>query len=262
MRISEREWLIINKFILLMNGIEDRDQMREYVMRSFKRLIDYDAASFYLSTPGLDGPLLQNPLGVGFPPEDLEYYAREHSGDAPLAWTNEYPINLVILDSSMMEDDEKSRSWYYRAIREKFSLEHSLTISMAWNGTNVGLLTLLRKQGADDFSERDVYVAQQLIDHIAFALFRLSDIGGRDFSSERLRHRLQDVSRSHGLSSREEEIFRLLAASRTPESICQELCISSATFKKHASSIYRKMNISSRYELAGVLFPELNALAG
>lgn len=256
MRISEREWLIINKLILMMNSIEDCDQMREYVMHSFKRLIDYDAASFYLSTPHQEGPLLRQPIGVGFSLEDLEYYAREHSGDAPLAWTNEYPINLVILDSSMMEDDEKSSTWYYTTIREKFGLEHSLTISMAWKGCNVGLLTFLRKRGGGDFSERDVYIAQQLIDHIAFALFRFCD-KGHDFSSEPLRHRLRDIARSYCLSSREEEIFRLLCASHSPEAICRALCISPATFKKHAGAIYRKMNIGSRYEIMGILFPEL-----
>lgn len=257
-RISEREWLIINKLILMMNTIEDRDRMREYVMNSFKRLIDYDAASFYLSTPHQDGPLLREPVGVGFPPEDLLYYAQEHSGDAPLAWTNEYPINMVILDSSMMDEEEKRSSWYYNAIREKFMLEHSLTISMAWEGVNVGLLTFLRK-ATEDFSERDVYIAQQLVDHIALALFRFCD-KGRDFSSEPLRHRLRDAAQQSGLSAREEEIFWLLCASRSPEAICRGLCISSATFKKHASAIYRKMGIGSRYEIMGVLFPELSDL--
>lgn len=257
MQLSEREWLIISNMILKMNDTENVDDMRLEVLKSLRRLIPYDMASFYLASQE-DGSLLANPVGVGFPDGVLEWYAANHASDAPLSWTNEYPRNLVIRDTDVIPDNELRHQWYYQALKEQWDARFMLTVSMAYNGVNLGVITLFRKSGSGNFSDREIYIAQQVIHHIALRLFwnvrqksrpsAFSSVGGRS---------LRDIAFVNGLSNREADVFVLLCKCKRTDEISKQLLISEATLKKHISSIYHKLGIRNRYELLGVVAPEV-----
>ena len=61
------------------------------------------------------------------------------------------------------------------------------------------------------------------------------------------------------LTSREEDILKMMAAGLTNQEIAEELIISAETVKKHTSHIYRKLGVHSRTE-AAVKARELNLL--
>ncbi|MCA2854130.1 MAG: response regulator transcription factor [Dolichospermum sp.] len=50
------------------------------------------------------------------------------------------------------------------------------------------------------------------------------------------------------LSSREKEVFALLAKGLTYQTIATELLISHETVKKHVKHIYRKLNVKSKIQ--------------
>jgi len=57
-------------------------------------------------------------------------------------------------------------------------------------------------------------------------------------------------STRQGLSSRELQVLRLIAAGRTSRSIASELFVSERTVHRHVSSIFRKLGVRSRAEAA------------
>lgn len=59
--------------------------------------------------------------------------------------------------------------------------------------------------------------------------------------------------KNFGLTEREKEIARLLVQGITYQSISEQLFISLATVKTHASNIYKKCNVKTRHELTFVL---------
>ena len=53
-------------------------------------------------------------------------------------------------------------------------------------------------------------------------------------------------SDAHGLTARELEVLRLIAAGRTNKSIASQLCVSERTIDRHVSNILTKLDVPSR----------------
>ncbi len=66
--------------------------------------------------------------------------------------------------------------------------------------------------------------------------------------------RLAGSSRLGGLSRRESEVLRLVAAGKTNRAIATELFISEKTVARHVSNIFTKLGLSSRAEATAYAF--------
>lgn len=60
---------------------------------------------------------------------------------------------------------------------------------------------------------------------------------------------LEQCALEKGLTKREETILRSLLNSDSNEDICDKLCITNNTLKKHILNIYRKLEIKNRNQL-------------
>jgi DNA-binding CsgD family transcriptional regulator len=72
-------------------------------------------------------------------------------------------------------------------------------------------------------------------------------------SNESITEKCREVAEICGLTSRELEVFTLLANGRSVPYICEELCIAQGTVKHHVSSIYRKLGVGDRQSLLDVI---------
>jgi DNA-binding CsgD family transcriptional regulator len=238
----------------MMNSAEDSYAMRKDIMDRIRRLMPFDMSSFYLKAN--DGShVLADPVGIGFPDGALEEYIDKHENDAPLVWTNEYPKNIIIRDTDIIPKGEIRDEWYYDELKTKFDIDYILTLSMAHNGENVGLLTLFRKSDKTDFSEREMYIAKQIIDHVSQRLYYYcySENNNR---STKINRSLKEIAFVHNLSNKEADVFILLCRGKHLDEISAELYIADSTLKKHIGNIYKKLNIKNRYELMGIILPE------
>lgn len=82
-----------------------------------------------------------------------------------------------------------------------------------------------------------------------------------DQQGESLERRLAlchaEIAKSHSLSSRETDVFMLLAQGRSRPYICEALYLSDGTVKTHISHIYRKFDVHGRQELLDAVQSEL-----
>jgi DNA-binding NarL/FixJ family response regulator len=76
----------------------------------------------------------------------------------------------------------------------------------------------------------------------AFALLGASP----DVASVAAQARRAGSREPHGLTARELEVLRLVAAGRTNKSIAAELVLSERTVERHVSNIFTKLVVSSR----------------
>ncbi len=56
----------------------------------------------------------------------------------------------------------------------------------------------------------------------------------------------KDITDTHGLTARELQVLRLVAAGRTNKAIAAELVVSERTIDRHVSNIFTKLRVSSR----------------
>lgn len=159
------------------------------------------------------------------------------------------------------------------------NITYRFGIAAAWlNGIERGIRYLVEPGGWSLFALASLHLQKQtlVVLHggivvtvlVAFmALFfterRLSVKWGITFKGDRtgdevftpghLAMRVSDLSRTCGLSPREEEVLQLLARKETSAHIEENLFVARGTVKAHTSRIYRKLGVHSRVELYRLL---------
>jgi DNA-binding NarL/FixJ family response regulator len=94
-----------------------------------------------------------------------------------------------------------------------------------------------RAQGDEEAAAIELDAARGVFTELGAApdLARLEALGGRDAAATR-----------HGLTGRELQVLRLLAAGKTNHAIATELVLAAKTVDRHVSNIYTKLGVSSR----------------
>ncbi|OUO90582.1 hypothetical protein B5F40_06390 [Gordonibacter sp. An230] len=75
------------------------------------------------------------------------------------------------------------------------------------------------------------------------------NLAGELHREERINERCNELTRTHKLSPREDEVLRLLARGNSNDAIERELFIASGTLKAHIQRIYVKLDVHSRKQL-------------
>jgi DNA-binding NarL/FixJ family response regulator len=75
---------------------------------------------------------------------------------------------------------------------------------------------------------------------------------GENYLCDAVAHQLSRIAPRDMLTSREDEVLRLLARGRSNKSIARELDIAVGTVKVHVKSILSKLDASSRTEAASI----------
>lgn len=112
-------------------------------------------------------------------------------------------------------------------------------VSVALVALTVAAFAML---GIDDEPGEGVFVT--LVEEDAEPQVKILEPSETHFESQ-----CEAVARSHGLTSRETEIFGYLARGRTAKVIQDKLVISQSTVKTHIYNIYRKLGINTQQEL-------------
>ena len=104
---------------------------------------------------------------------------------------------------------------------------------------------MYRKQGKSDFHYDDVFLLDMLKEHLSYRLDREWKDRGLDGG----KMTIKAATLQYSLTKREETILRLLLAGEANDQICEELCISVNTLKKHVLNLYHKLGIRNRVQM-------------
>lgn len=252
MKITEKQWKLINDITLRIHSIDDVTEMRMDFMSVFNALLPFDAASFYIQEG--DNPY-SSPLGVGLTDDDFNKYIEHYSHIDPFA-----PLMKTFADSQdviRVSDyvliNEIEHMEYYENVMAPKKIKYSMIIPMVVNGEWLGCITLFRQKDKKDFSEEDMEIAVILKKHMQVRLWRERQFQEKMNNAELPQHDYNNLSKKlivkYGLTERECEVVQLIAESFTDDEISEKLSISKNTLKKHIGNIYNKMDINSRVAL-------------
>lgn len=254
MKLSENDWLSINNIVLKMYSQKCSDLFKNNFMKNLKYLIPYDKASFYLHDYEGEN-VLCHPSGIGFDEGVLEEKMYIVNNRVPHAWVNFYERSTVVRDSDLFDEKEMAQSPYYSSLLINENVKYVLTISLAHDKMRVGVLTLFRNRDRDDFSDREIYIAQQMMEHVACYAYKIYDI--ERYNKDMRNTSFEKLKILYDLTVRENEVLKLVFKGYSTRHICEELHVAEPTAKKHLSSIYSKMNIKNKSELFKILSSDI-----
>lgn len=238
--LETSDWLVINNIIYKIYTTEDLTVMRKNLLDQLTMILNFDSADFFLSNEagekGLLGAVTYNcGLDKAAQYDELDYSRGIMYGGK----------SMVYRETDIISDEKRVKTEYYQQVYRPNNWHYSIQMILARDKQFLGVITLYRTIGKENFQYDDVFLLDMLKDHLAFRLFREKVKVENQFS----KLKIADAVEKYQLTKREETILRLLLRGTDNEMICEGLVISINTLKKHVLNIYRKLGINNRVQL-------------
>lgn len=243
--LTEKEWMFLNEISHMIHDSHDLDQMRVNVLEMLTILIPNSSTSFYLAN-NIGDKLLSNPVATNMEQKDITNYLEygEKIDYTMPIFKNARPI--AYKETDLFDNAVREKTEFYNEFLAH-GLEFPLALCIARNGKCYGALSLFRSKLMGDFSDRDVFILNQLHNHLATKICNHNYKENYSTTSN-----VDEIGEKHLLTSRELEIVNLLLQGFSNEQISCKLLVEIGTVKKHVHNIYCKFNVKNRIQLMRV----------
>ena len=238
--LQTNDWLILNSIIYDIYTTADFDAMRKKFLEQMKMLVDFDGADFYLAVSE-EGTKLTAPVNYYCNENLMEIYNSSDNGKDIMRSGK----SIVYRETDIISDENRVKTEYYKKIYKPNNWHYSLKMIMAREKKFLGVVTLYRNIGKDNFTYDDVFLVDTLKEHMAYRLWKQQQ--NRLQFGEKLT--VSAATEKFGLTRQEHNILHLLMEGKDNSFICDYLSISINTLKKHILNIYRKLGIRNRVQL-------------
>lgn len=242
---------IINELIYNLYSYESIEVFTKHFLPGIKLLIPYSYASLLLCRePKPAEPaeelLFHPPICYPAYFEEAEQEYLRSIRDDHLLWILHASESQVIRESDLIEEENRLNSPLYVRCYRKFNIFDTLQYTIVYQQKMLGVLTLFRTNIDGAFSDDDMFYLRSLGLHLNAVVHRLCAFPSRTWETERL---IGELRIQYQLTGREEQILTFLYDYRNNNEIAEALGISEHTLQKHLQNIFRKMHISSKWEL-------------
>lgn len=248
--LTHAEWLKINDIIADIYTISDVDEMRKSYLKKVEALIPYQRAFFDLCSDKNGNRSFFQPVAVNLSDESLrEYYCTYESLDYSV-WALSQDIALSYRDTDLVTDDIRTHSVFFTKWLQPLGIYYEGGCNIVSNGIVYGSVTLMREKQSGDFQNRELEISNILSRHLCSRFSRDFPNGIRErnyFSPDAA------LASRFLLTQRECEVLKLIRAGLSNQQISEKLIISNNTTKKHVANLFRKLGISNRSQIAGVV---------
>jgi DNA-binding CsgD family transcriptional regulator len=238
------DFLALNNIIYRIHTTADFAVMRALFLEQMKMAVEYDSADFYLAKNfggevRLSDPVCFNCENTGAEIYDSLDYSRGilYSGKC-----------MVYRESDILSETKRVKSDYYKNVYAANHWHHALQMIFGREGRFLGVATFYRLIGKRDFTHDDIFIADMIKDHMSYRIMKESGKTGKLTVAQAAEQFL--------LTAQERKILSLLITDKSQREISDILVISSSTLKKHIYSIFRKIGITSRIQVFGVISAE------
>ena len=238
--LETNDWLVMNRTTYKIYTTGDFDAMRTQFLEQIKTVIDFDSADFYLASSN-EKENLERPVFLNCD-EDLSDIYENMDYSRGIMFSGR---SMVYRETDIISDEKRVQTEYYQRVYKPNNWHYALQMIFGRNKHFLGVVTLYRTIGKEDFTYEDVFLMDMLKDHMAYRLSQ--DRNNQMTSQEKLT--LTQAVKAYDLTKREQTILQLLLQGMENTEICDHLSITVNTLKKHILNIYRKLGIRNRVQM-------------
>ena len=247
--LKEKEWMFLDEMIHMIYDTGNLNEMRYNLLELLSVLIPNSSASFYLAnvTDNVD-KLLSDPVVFNMSQKDVVDYldfGEKLDYTIPI-YQNARPI--AYKETDLFDEGFRENTEFYNEFLAH-GLEYPMALCIANNGMCYGALSLFRSKRMGDFSDRDIFILNQLRKHLVTRIH--FEYGNK---KTYYGNRIDDIKTEYFLTARECEIINFMLEGLNNEEICQRLFIEEGTVKKHVHNIYYKLKVKNRFQLLKMLY--------
>lgn len=244
--MERNDIMMLNNIIYRLYDSDDFLLTRKKLLSQLQLLIPFSYGSILLSDldpirPGFTDPICQPEEFRSVEEKYIKIASKDHT-----QWTMESGYAVVICESRFLPDHKRLNTPIYQECYRQYQIYDTLQANITYNNTFLGVLTLYRTRQDGTFTDDDISYLRMIGYHLNRLFYRI--MVPRD-SSDNRSARTELLKEQYSLTGREQEILALLLDGLTEPDICESLRITPSTLKKHMQHIYRKLGISSRWEL-------------
>ena len=244
--MDTNRFMLYNDFLYSLYTEEDEDTRNRDLLAYLRMLIPSSYASLITSDPDADE---LNFTGICCDPASFtaaeERYAKMYQEDQA-QWNLRSKVSTVIRESDLFSDEIRLSSKIYQECYRPYRIYDTLQVSIVFQRKYYGVVTLFRTKDEPPFCDDDVSLLKVLVRHLNYVY---SKAFARSQEQSRNPIDLKKIPDDVHLTPRETQILSLVFQTKSNAQICEDLHITDHTLQKHFQNIYRKLNISSRFEL-------------
>ena len=238
--VTANNWSVLNNMIYKIYTTEDAAQMRQIFLEQLKMVLDFDSAEFYL-TDLKDGQRFVKAVQYNCDINGGKLF-REMLQKSEVQFANK---SIVFRNTDVISADVREKAGFYKEYFVENNWQYSLHLLIGDGIANIGLISLYRTVGKENFDSDDVYILDLMKEHLRHRL----GVERTERAAIQEKLTVTEATEQYNLTKRESAILRRLMQGQNNTQISEELQISVNTLKKHVLNIYRKLNINNRVQL-------------
>ncbi len=238
--VTANNWSVLNNIIYKIYTTEDAEMMRKNFLEQMKLVLDFDSAEFYL-TDLMDSKKFVKPIQHNCDVNGAKLFC-EMLRKSSISFSGK---SIIFRGTDVLPSDVRIKAGFYKEYFVSNNWQYSLHLLIGDGENCVGLISLYRSIGKDNFDGDDVYILGLMKDHLSHRL----GIERLERAAIQEKLTVTEATEHYNLTKRESAILRRLMQGQNNTQISEELQISVNTLKKHVLNIYRKLNINNRVQL-------------
>ncbi len=173
MILNHEEWKNINKTVMKLWSPVDEKALREDILYSIKELIPFNLGGFCYYTDSGDSKesVIENYVMIGdlskeFIEEHKYMYDNMYGKYDYTKWLLGSKESIVCRESDIINDQIKEKSSFYKDFLNPRGLSYCLDCYIINDAIKPSILFFYRDAASGDFTDREVYILNELMPHI------------------------------------------------------------------------------------------------
>ncbi len=232
--LENNDFMILNTLIYKIHTLENFPLLRSEVLQKIRLVVEFDHADFSLAEQGHH---LTQQITLG----QQTSFSREFEALDYSQGILDSGKSMVYRESDILSEEKRIETPYYKEVYLPNQWHYAMQMIFAGEQEFLGVITLYRRKGKEDFTFQDLLLMDLLKDHLAYRI-------GKE-RKKRTQNKLtfSQAVELYRLTKREQSVLGGILSGKSNEEMCDAFFISPHTLKKHMQNLYKKWEFTVKY---------------